>query len=244
MRSLKLIHVSAISTGIVVFLGMLMVIPTYIQPASPQFFLLTFSVYENVDQSWCDDLASTIKKHNIQATIFFSGKIAEKFPKCVKTFPTNVDIGSQTYHYVSLSSIPDYTLQLKEIQRGKQAVDDAGNLNSKLFKAPYGTTDDNIYSLLTRSNIIADFSYDDQYNKYYNGQFIKFQLKSYHGANNTVEFFQNLPANEPIVINYDSSTPVNYIDNFISKIKSKNTVFLDASELTGLQLTIRNEIMT
>jgi len=244
VRSLKLIHVSAISTGIVVFLGMLMVIPTYIQPASPQFFLLTFSVYENVDQSWCDDLASTIKKHNIQATIFFSGKIAEKFPKCVKTFPTNVDIGSQTYHYVSLSSIPDYTLQLKEIQRGKQAVDDAGNLNSKLFKAPYGTTDDNIYSLLTRSNIIADFSYDDQYNKYYNGQFIKFQLKSYHGANNTVEFFQNLPANEPIVINFDSSTPVNYIDNFISKIKSKNTVFLDASELTGLQLTIRNEIMT
>ena len=243
MKSLKLIHVSAISTGMVIFLGILMVIPTYIQPTSPQFFLLSFSVYEDVNQSWCDDLASTIKKHNIQATIFFSGKIAEKFPECVKTFPTNVDVGSQTYHYVSLSSISDYTLQLKEIQRGKQAVDNAGNLNSRLFKAPYGTTDDNIYSLLTRSNIIADFSYDDQYNKYYNGQFVKFQLKSYNGTNNSVEFFHNLPTNEPIVINFDSSTPVNYIENFISKIKSKNTIFVDASELTGLQLTIRNEVM-
>ena len=244
MKSLKLIHVSAISTGIVIFLGMLMVIPSYIQPTSPQFFLLSFSVYENVEQSWCDDLASTLKKYNIQATIFFSGKIAEKFPECIKTFPNNVDIGSQMYHYVSLTTIPDYTLQLKEIQRGKQAVDNAGNLNSRLFKAPYGTTDENIYSLLTRSNILVDFSYNDQYNKYYNGQFIKFQLKSYNGTNNSVEFFRNLPTNEPIVINFDSSTPVNYIDNFISKIKSKNTIFLDASELTGLQLTIRNEGMT
>lgn len=222
---------------------MLMLIPTYIQPISPHYFLLTFSIHENVDQTWCDNLASTIKKHNIKATIFFSGEIAENFPECVKTFPSNVDIGSQTYHYVSLLSIPDYTLQLKEIQQGKQAVDNAGNLNSKLFKAPYGTTDDDIYSLLTRSNILADFSYNNQYNKYYDGQFIKFQLKSYNGTNNTAEFFHNLPTNDPIVINFDSSTPVNYIDNLISKIKSKNTIFLDASELTGLRLTIRNEGM-
>jgi len=220
-----------------------MVIPAYIQPASPHFFLLTFSIYENVDQSWCDGIASVLKKHNIQATVFFSGKIAEKYPDCVRTFPSNVDIGSQTYHYVSLASISDYALQLKEIQRGKQAVDNAGNLNSRLFKAPYGTTDDNIYSLLTRSDIIADFSYDDQYNKYYDGKFVKFQLKSFNGTNNTVEFFHNLPTNEPIVINFDSSTPVNYLENFISKIKSRNIIFLDASELTGLQLTIRNEGM-
>jgi peptidoglycan/xylan/chitin deacetylase (PgdA/CDA1 family) len=217
-----------------------MVIPPYIKPHSAKVFLLSFSVLEDVEQSWCDSLASTIKKHNVEATIFFSGKVADKNPECVKIFPYNVDIGSQTYHYVSLTSISDYTEKLEEIQLGKKAVDAAGDLNSKLFKAPYGTTDDNIYSLLTRSNIIADFSYKDQYNKYYDGQFITFELESYDGQTHTPEFFHNLITNEPIVINFDSSVSVNYIDNFISKTKSHSSYFIDASELTGLPLTIRN----
>ena len=237
---MKMIHVSAIATGIVILLGIFMVIPSYIKPNSAKVFLLSFSVLEDVEQSWCDSLASTIKKYNVEATIFFSGKAAEKNPKCVKVFPDNVDIGSQMYHYVSLASISDYTKKLEEIQRGKKAVDTAGNLDSKLFKAPYGTTDDNIYSLLTRSNIIADFSYNDQYNKYYDGKFIKFELESYDGQTHTPDFFHNLNTDEPIVINFDSSVPVNYIDNFISKMKSHNTYLIDASELTGLPLTIRN----
>lgn len=237
---MKMIHVSAIATGIVILAGIFMVIPPYIKPPSAKVFLLSFSILEDVEQSWCDNLASSIKKHNVEATIFFSGKVAEKNPKCVKAFPDNVDIGSQMYHYVSLDSISDYTKKLEEIQRGKQAVDTAGNLNSKLFKAPYGSTDDNIYSLLTRSNIIADFSYIDQYNKYYDGKFIKFELESYDGQTHTPDFFHNLNTNEPIVINFDSSIPVNYIDSFISKMKSHNTYLIDASELTGLPLTIRN----
>ncbi len=238
---MKIIHVSAISTGIVIFFGILIVIPPYLHPTSPQYFLLSFSISEDVEQSWCDDLASTLLKHKVQATIFFSGQIAERYPDCVKAFPPNIDIGSQTYHYVMLASMSDYSEQLEEIQRGKQAVDEAGNLNSRLFKAPYGSTDENIYSLLTHSNILADFSYENQYNKFYNGQFIKFQLESYNSDTNSIEFFRNLSTNQPTIINFDSSNDVKYIDNFISKIKSRNTVFLDASQLTGLQLTIRNE---
>lgn len=241
---MKMIHVSAIATCIVILIGIFMVIPPYIKPHSAKVFLLSFSVLEDVEQSWCDSLASTIKKHNVEATIFFSGKVADKNPECVKIFPYNVDIGSQTYHYVSLTSISDYTEKLEEIQLGKKAVDTAGDLNSQLFKAPYGTTDDNIYSLLTRSNIIADFSYKDQYNKYYDGQFIKFELESYDGQTHTPEFFHNLITNEPILINFDSSVSVNYIDNFISKMKSHSSYFIDASELTGLPLTIRNGGMT
>src|SRR3990172_4815679 len=237
---MKMIHVSAIATGIVIVLGIFMVIPPYIKPTSAKVFLLSFSVSEDVEQSWCDNLASTIKKHNVGATIFFSGKVAEKNHECVKTFPDNVDIGSQMYHYVSLASLSDYTKKLEEIQRGKKAVDTAGNLNSKLFKAPYGNTDDNIYSLLTRSNITVDFSYDDQYNKYYDGKFLKFELESYDGLSHTPEFFHNLITNEQIVINFDSSIPVSYVDNFISKMKSRSTHFIDASELTLLPLTIRN----
>jgi len=239
----KLVHVSAIATGIVLVLGAFMVIPIYLHSTSSQYFLLSFSVLDNVEQKWCDELSSTLQKHKVQAIIYFSGKAAEKNPDCVKSFQSNIDIGSQTYHYTALTTISDYSQQLEEITEGKKAVDKAGNLNSRLFKAPYGSTDANIYSLLQRSDIIADFSYDNQYNKYHNGQFINFDLDSYDGANNTPEFFKNLLTEKPVVINFDDSISIEYVNDLISKTKSRNTFFIDASQLTGLSLTIRDDGM-
>lgn len=58
-----------------------------------------------------------------------------------------IDIGSQTCSYSNLTSICDYGTALKEIPKDKQAVYASGNLNSRLFKAPYRDNDGNIYSL-------------------------------------------------------------------------------------------------
>lgn len=237
---MKIVHVSAIATAVVIVLGIVLIIPSYLQPRQPLVVLLSFSIVndKNVPE-WCTDLSSVLEKHDIKATIFVTGKVAERYSECITAFSNNIDVGSQTYSYVELTSIKDYTAQLNEVKNGKLAVDDAGGIDSKLFKAPYGATDENIYSLLNRSGILADFSYKNQYNKYYDGEFIKFDLTTYDGSTHSVDFFRALPVDKPILINFDNSIPIEKIDGFISMLKSRQILFVDASELTGINLTVK-----
>ena len=241
---MKLVHLGAISTGIVIVLGIAMVVPAFTrapQYSPPLVAMLSFSIVDDSNAAnWCNDLSSILNKYGIKATVFVTGKVADQHPECVKVFSNNIDIGSQTYTYVDLKTISDSTAQLEEVRNGKQAVDYAGKLYSRVFKAPHGSTDDNIYSLLSRSDIVADFSYNQQYNKYYNGQFIKFDLAAYDGSRYSADFFRALPVAEvPTVINFDNSTPIEQIDHFISQLKSSNIRFVNASEITGIDLTIR-----
>lgn len=245
---MKLVHLGAISTGIVIIMGIIMVVPAFTQTKHDipkQTTLLFFSINDDHNiPSWCNDLSSILKKHNVQATVFVAGEVAEDHHECVKVLSNNskIDIGSQTYHYVSLTSIEDYTVQLEEVRNGKQAVDDAGKVYSRLYKSPNGSTDDNIYSILSRTDIIADFSYSKEYNKYYDGKFIKFNLTSYDGAKYSPDFFYHIRVNDtPLIINFDNSISIEQIDNFISHLKSGNIRFVNASVLTGLDLTIRED---
>jgi peptidoglycan/xylan/chitin deacetylase (PgdA/CDA1 family) len=171
--------------------------------------------------------------------IFLRGKTAEKFPECVNTFHDGVDVGSQTYSYVDLQTIDDYTLQLEEVEHGKHAIDKIGNFDSKLFKAPYGSTDENIYSLLSRSGILVDFSYEHQFNKFYKGKFIKFDSVSYHSPNIKSIISEIKTVKEPIILNYDNTIPVSEIENLLATLKSENIRFVSPSELTGIDLTTR-----
>lgn len=207
--------------------------------------LLSFSISDSDNlPEWCEDLSKFLNQNNIKAVIFVTGKVAERYPQCVSSYKNGIDIGSQTYSYVKLTEIPDYSEQLEEVKKGKLAVDKAGNLDSKIFKAPNGVTDENIYSLLFRSEILADFSYDNQYNKYYHDKFLKFDLVSFQGSNHDAGFFKELNSHEtPIMINFDNSVPVNEITDFISHLKSDKILFVNASELTGLELTLRKEML-
>ena len=240
---MKLSHVGAIITATTIILGFAMLLPFFfrINTSKQITFVLTFTIHDvdNVSE-WCDELSFLLKNNDIKATVFFAGSVANLYPECVSSFSENVDIGSQTYNYVNLTAISDYSIQLEEVSAGKQAVDNAGNLDSRLFKAPYGTTDENIYSLLTRSNILADFSYDDHYNKYYNGQFIRSGLTTYNGTKYTTDFLLDLfRTEEPIVILFDSATSIEKIEDFVLRAKSVNIQFTNASGITGLRLTIR-----
>jgi len=241
---LKLVHAAAISTAVVIALGIAMIAPTFVQPAKPENnlrILVSFSVidYANVSQ-WCTDLSSILKTKNIKSAVFFTGKVAEQNPECVTVFDDDVDIGSQTYSYVNLSSISDYTVQLDEVRKGKFAVDDVGQLCSKLFRAPYGSTDGNIYSLLSESGIVADFSYENQYNVFISGQFIKFDTTSYKGSEYSADFFKTIPKTErPIILTFDNTTPISQIDDLLSELQKSNVQFINASETTGLSLTQR-----
>jgi len=231
-----------IATSLVILGGVAIVLPDFIKQPEPTNVLLTFEINdENNLPIWCLNLSEVLDKHHANAAIFISGKTAKEHPECITSFDSGIDIGSQTYNYVNLNSISDYSLKLDEVRNGKDAIDITGNLDSKLFRAPYGNTDENIYSILYRSNILADFSYDEQYNKYENGKFIKFQISNYNSSQYSEEFFSKLKENnKPIIINFDNSISIEQIDDFISAINSKNIRIVSASQLTKTQLTIRN----
>lgn len=199
--------------------------------------MLSFSVTEqqNVD-SWCKNLAELLEEENVPVAVFFSGKIAEKNPTVLGYFGDSVDIGSQTYSFVDLTTI-DFDQQLQEVKTGKQKVDKAGQLNSRLFKAPYGGTDENIYYLLSQSSIVADFSYYSQYNLYENGLFIKYDAIAYDGS--TSVKLSDAPVTTLHIINFDTSDSVQQIHNIILALKESDLIFVNASDIAGTDLTGR-----
>lgn len=239
---MNIVRAGIISTTLVVFASFMTFGLIFFEPTPSRPVLLSFDIVEDNNlPDWCIDLSKILEKNNVNAAIFLTGKIAEEHPQCVRAFSDDIDIGSQTYNYVNLDSILDYTIQLEEVKRGKYVVDKVGKLDSKLFKAPYGNTDENIYSILSRSGILADFSYSNQYNKFSENQFLRYNLTSYDGAFHNVDFFKNLKFDEdPIMINYNNDTPVDEIDDLISKLKSDEIQFVSASELTETELTTRN----
>jgi len=254
---MKLVHLGMISTGVVIALGLAMVVPAFTQQKvinSVPAVMLTFSIgnTNSADLSqWCDELATVLDHQKVVATVFVSGKVAEKAPECVNSFHEKVDIGSQTFSYVSLTSITDYGVALEEVKKGKEAVDRVGGLNSKLFKAPFGIVDENIYSYLSKSGIAADFSYINHYNKYEGSQFIRYDLKVLPGNQDGLELYGAIFRDDdvirpispvPIALQFDSAIAVEDIEATITELKSLydgNIQFVNASDIADVTLTQR-----
>lgn len=247
---MKIRYTGAIVFGVLIVIGVAILLPVYYQERPRPTIMLSFSIInDNNILKWCNDLSSTLQKYDIKATVFMTGKLAESYPKCVSLFSSNheIDLGSSTYNYANLASISNYSSAFEEVRNGKRAIDQVGKLNSKVFKAPYGSTNEDIYSLLSRSGILADFSYTGQYNKYENGQFIKYDLVAYNGStsSSSKELFNSLSSKEkPVLISFDNSIPVSQIDSFISKVKSQinDVYFANASDLTDVPLSVRKEV--
>ena len=242
---IKLIHVEYIATGLVISVGFAMVLPALLLPFSilDQPILLSFEITSTENLPfWCDQLKEVFHKHKIKASVFVSGKIADQHPECVSNYPKEIDIGSMTYSYQELTSYTDYLKQLDEIKQGKLAVDAAGNLDSKLFRAPLGKTNDDIYSLLSRSNILVDFSYNDQYNKFEENQFVKYKLVT-HDKNSLPKNIvpENLKKDgdpTPILISFSNSDSISEIDHFVTLLKEEKIEFTNPSEISNIPLTL------
>ena len=251
---MKLAHLGAISTGTVIVLGIALIAPAFIRSSSDAnrgvSILLSFDVLGSNDEAasdWCSDLASVLDRHKTKAVVFMAGKTAKESPECVTSFSEDVDIGSQTYSYVDLTAV-DYRVALDDVWMGKVAIDEAGRISSKLFKAPYGSADDNIYSLLRRSEILADFSYADHYNKFENDQFVKYNLTSFAGdQDGQGQFFALIsdPSSSvtaPVVVNFDDSMQIQHIDDFLTElegVQDDRIHLVSASDLLGVDLTVR-----
>jgi hypothetical protein len=242
---MKLAPMGALATSIVVAVGIILIIPSYTEKKDPTPVVLSF-VVTNDDGNipkWCNDLAGILDSDQVKAVVFVSGKIAQAHSECASSFSKlgSVDVGSQTFSYANLTSIKDYTVALKEVQDGKSAVDHAGAVESKIFRAPNSLTDANIYSLLERSGILVDFSYADHYNRYENGQFVRYPLTRIENPKASQELFNSLSAaGTPAMLEFDNSIQPSDIHQFISELKSATSGkvrIVDASDLVGKNLT-------
>jgi len=201
--------------------------------------LLSFSVVNgwNAPQ-WCTDLASVLDRHEVNATVFITGEVAEQNPQCVTAFVSQgTDVGSQTYRYVNLDVVSDYEYALEEVRLGKEAVDTAGNIDSLAFRAPFGEPDMAIYPLLSSANMTADFSYSTKYAVYEGGQFAEQDLVECECLDSPERVEQLVGLHIPIIINIDNSTHPGEIESLIVALKESDMKFVSASELAGVDLT-------
>jgi hypothetical protein len=243
---LKLKHVAITATALVIVAGLAMISPLFFRPDNiepKQKVMLSFIISESADiVQWCEDLSSLLNTYSIGATVFVVGRVAQQHPEVVLCFGDTVDVGSQTYSNIDLTSITDYSIKLQEVNEGKMAVDNAGDLYTRVFRAPFGATDQDIYSLLSRSAIVADFSYQNQYNVYQDGQFVRYDAITYMAQDCSPGFLSTLASTtKPVIIFFDNSHSISDIDLLVSSLEEANLEFVNASELTGLTLTIRGK---
>lgn len=241
---MRMALLGALATTIVIGVGVVIAIgPSLIhtfERNKPPPVMLSFSVVSGSNApAWCNDLASVLDEHDVKATVFVTGEVAEQHPECVTKFVSQgTDVGSQTYRYVKLNAVADYSYALEEVKMGKQAVDRAGNIDSRVFKAPFGETDGNIYSLLSSSNIIADFSYTNQYNVYKDDQFVKHDLVSCDCRGSPEKAGELAEQDLPILISIDNNTTVSEIEDLIVSLKEGEMELVSASELVETDLTV------
>jgi len=242
----NLIVGGVLATAIVIVIGVLYAAPPYIKwvessqrvPA----VMLSFSITSDQNMpEWCENLAQLLNKNELKAVVFFPGKIAEKYPDCVRAFHRGVDKGSSTYSFTQLSANRDYLDQLEDVRKGKAVVDSVAHVDSKSFKAPFGYTDDNIYSLLSRNNITVDFSKEGSYNKYDAAIFVYHDLTTINlndVSNEEVMSKVEMKPSSPVQITADNSVPLEKISLLVNEILQKhNAKFVNASEVTGTNLT-------
>lgn len=244
---MKLKHAAIAATTLVIVAGFAMVIPFFFQPARTeerQKVMLSVTISDSADlPGWSQDLSSLLNRDDVPASVFIVGKVAGQYPEVVTRFGQKVDIGSMTYSNLNLTEISDYSAKLREVKEGKIAVDSAGSMYTRIFQAPFGATDQDIYSLLSRSDILADFSYESQYNVFHNGQFIKYDAITYKARDYPPSFFSRLPQTTVpvIIIAFDNSFPVPAVKELISALKKAGVDFVNASQLTGFNLTRKGD---
>jgi hypothetical protein len=241
---LRLRIAATIVTVLVLIGGFAMISPLFFGPqqlqAEPkQVVMLSFSITESDNVTdWCRNVSSLLTSYDLPATVFLEGKTAELHPQTVACFSNKVTFGSQTYDSTNLAVISDYSLKLLEIQQGKISVDNAAKVNSTVFLAPNKITDDDIYSLLSRSGIMADFSYNDHFNLYQNGQFIKIEVEVIDAHSHSADSLLSLPqTSKPIIVQFDNGLTVQQVDSFLRGIQAGTFDFVNSSELVGFVQT-------
>lgn len=225
----------AIITALVIVVGVVLIYPALRldNHVVQNQVLLAFNIINSTNlPTWCDDLSKFLQDNSIHSTIFITGIMADTYPNCVTSLGNNNDVGSMTYSYDTITGM-NFTGQLKQIQDGKAAVDKQGKLNSTIFRAPNGIVDDKIYSLLTRSHILGDFSYNDHYNIYTDGLsgkiFYRFPMTSLDNISDSK--LSGVDPKIPVMVNIYNYDSIGKVQEFINSESKNPHQYVTTSEL-------------
>src|SRR4030095_8363780 len=84
-------------------------IPTDKIATDYQKVLLTFNIVNSSYMpAWCYELSKFLQDNKVHSTVFLTGDIAERYPSCVSSFGSDIDIGSSSSTYNNITSIPGY----------------------------------------------------------------------------------------------------------------------------------------
>ncbi|NUR82911.1 MAG: polysaccharide deacetylase family protein [Nonomuraea sp.] len=92
-------------------------------------------------------LLDTLKKQKVKATFFLMGKHAEKYPKIARREVREGHVvGNHTFDHPHLTQLTDLDIQV-QIESTQDAIRRATGVTPRLFRPPYGDTDDRIADL-------------------------------------------------------------------------------------------------
>ncbi|WP_433512645.1 polysaccharide deacetylase family protein [Nonomuraea sp. CA-143628] len=98
-------------------------------------------------------LLDLLKKERVKATFFLVGKQVEKYPSIVRREAAEGHaIGNHTYSHPSLPTLLDNEI-LAEIQNTQELIKEQTGTLPKMFRPPYGATDDRVLGLAGSQNL-------------------------------------------------------------------------------------------
>lgn len=104
------------------------------------------------------ELLDFFKSHDIEATFFTVGMLAEKYPKILGSIARKHELASHSYSHVRLDRLTRRQA-LDELQRSKAAVEKAAGKKVFGFRAPFFITRKDIHELLEKTGYKYDSSF-------------------------------------------------------------------------------------
>ncbi|MFI6604781.1 polysaccharide deacetylase family protein [Nonomuraea sp. NPDC050536] len=98
-------------------------------------------------------LLDTLKKEKVKATFFLMGQHVEKYPKLARRqVAEGHAIGNHTWDHPHLPAMTDQQI-LDEIRTTQEAITTATGQRAKLFRPPYGDTDQRVLDLVGQEGL-------------------------------------------------------------------------------------------
>ena len=104
-----------------------------------------------------DNILSVLKKHKVEATLFVTGKILEKYHDLISEWAKDYEIGCHNYIHAPLDRM-DLLEREKQLKRFVRVYESILGKLPKGFRAPQNIIDNKQFEMLQRYNFVYDSS--------------------------------------------------------------------------------------
>lgn len=115
------------------------------------------------DTRYTPQVLDILKKHNVKATFFVIGKLAEKHPDMVKRIVREGHVlGNHTYNHAQLKKLPMDKF-IEDIEKSEAALSPLAGYTPRLIRPPYGAvTDDELAWLKEEGYLTVNWNIDPE----------------------------------------------------------------------------------